>query len=128
MLEPAVALTVSCDIARARFADRQRRRSPNFSAVLVAHIDHLARRIAHGIVRPRGEVVLLAVERPCVAAAIDRNVEAEASVADDVDPGRGRRLAVLEDGDVFASAVGEAADAVEKLKRKSRPSGLRHDL
>ena len=125
VLEPAIALTVSNDIRRAFLADWHSGGTPQFSAVLVVKIDHLSWRITHGIIRPGGDVVLLTIERPGIAAALDRGLKAEGTVADDVDPGRGRPLSLFEARQVFPSVVGETAETVEKLKHRSRENGLR---
>ena len=125
VLETAVALAVSGDVRRGLFANRHRRGAPERSTVLVAYVDHLARPVADGVVRPRGELVLAAVDRPRVASALDRHLEAERGVGDDVDPGRRCPLPLAEDGHVFPSAGGEAAEAVEELEFRSRWRGLR---
>ena len=119
VLEATVALAVAGDVAGG-LADRQRGRAPEVAGLLVADVEGLAGRIAHRIVRPGREVVLLAVHRPGGAAALGRDLEAEAGVADHVEPGRRRGLAVIEDGDVFTAALGKAAQAVEELERRQR--------
>src|SRR6185503_8137662 len=83
----------------------------------------LAGRVADGIVRPRGELVLAAVERPRVARARLGHLKAEARVRHDVDPGRRRAPALLENRDVLAPMVAEAAEAVEELELGPRAGG-----
>src|SRR2546425_13066762 len=73
VLEPAVSLAVPRDIGRNLVTDRRRRGPPQLAGLLVAQIQDLARPIGHGVVRPGRELVLAAVERPCVAAALDRH-------------------------------------------------------
>src|SRR6185437_2766769 len=90
------------------------------AVVLVAKVDCLARRVAYRVVRPWREVILLTVERPGMAAALDRTVEAEGTVADDVDPRRRCSLSCLQNRRVFPSAVGETAQPVEKLEGGTR--------
>ena len=53
MVESAVTLTVSSNIRRVLLADWEGSGTPYFAAVLVTDVDHLSRRIAHGIVSPR---------------------------------------------------------------------------
>src|SRR6185312_9659286 len=115
VLEPAVTLAVTGDVGRSFLANGKRRRIPQIAVVFVAKVDCLARRVAHRVVRPWREVILLTVERPGMAAALDRTVEAEGTVADDVDPRRRCSLSCLQNRRVFPSAVGETAQPVEKL-------------
>ena len=94
------------------------------SAIFVANVEHLARPIADGIVGPRGDLILLAVDRPRVTAALDRYLEAERGIGDDVDPRRRRPLPFAEDGYVFTSAGREAAKAIEKFEFGGGQRGL----
>ena len=93
MLEAAVAPAVPHDIGRRLVTDRQRRRRPELAAVVIAHVEDLAGPVADRIVRPGRELVVAAVLRPGIAAALGRHLEAERRVGDDIDPGRRRRLA-----------------------------------
>ena len=115
VFEPAIALSVRRNITRACLTDRQRRRPPYFAGILVSHVDHFAGRIAHRVVRPWSQMVLLTVERPGGPAPIDRDVEAERIIADDIDPGGGRRLPAFEDCNVLAATICEATKAVKML-------------
>ncbi len=119
VLEPTVALAMAGDIGRAILADRQGGRSPDVAALLIAQVDHLARRIGYRIVRPRRQLILLTVDRPGVAGTLDRDVEAEGRIGDDVDPGRRRRLPGVEDRHVFPSALGKTAEPIEEFERWS---------
>ena len=116
MLEPTVSAAVPGDIGRRGVADRQRRGGPEIACVFVAQIERFARPIAHRIIRPRRDLILTAVDRPRVAAAVGSNLEAERRIGDHVDPRRGRRLAWPEDGHVLASVSREPAETVEKLE------------
>ena len=126
VLEPAVALAVPGDIGRGLVTDRQGRRSPQLAGVLVAQIDDLARPVGDRVVRPGRELVLAAVERPGVAAALDRDLEAERGVGDDIDPRRRRRPPGAEDRHILPSVLGESAEPVEELEVRRRRNGLRH--
>ena len=106
MLEAAIALAMPGDIGRGLLADGERRRAPDIAVLLVAQIDGFARRIDDGIVRPGRELVLPAVDRPAVAAALGRDLEAEGWIGDHIDPGRGRGLAPAEDRHIFPSVGG----------------------
>src|SRR4029077_841053 len=67
VLVAAVPGTVAHEIGRVLLADGEGGRAPDLVALLVSYVDHLAGRIADGIVRPRGQLVLVTVERPRVA-------------------------------------------------------------
>ncbi len=76
-LETAVPPPVTHEVARAFMADRQRCRSPDIAGFEIAHIENLAGAVADRIVGPGGELVVAAVLRPGVAAALCRDLEAE---------------------------------------------------
>src|SRR5207247_2778249 len=116
VLETAVALAVADDVRPRLLADREDRRAPQLAAFLVADVQGLARRIAHGIVRPRRELVLAAVDRPGVAAAGLGDLEAEARVRHHVDPRCRRPLALTQHRDVLAAVRRAAAEAVDDLE------------
>src|SRR5438034_3239210 len=126
MLEAAVALPVPCHIGQRVLADRPRGRTPQFATVFVTNVDHLTRSIGDWVVRPGCELVLAAVDRPRIASTIDRHLEAEGGICDDVDPGGRGLLPFAEDRHIFPSVGREAAEAVEKLELRSRWSSLRH--
>ena len=129
VLETAVALAVPNDIGRGLLANRQRGGAPEFAVVFVANVDHFARPVADRIVGPRRELILLAVDRPRIAAAFDRDLEAEGRVGDDVDPGRRRPLPLAEDRHVFAPVVCEAAKAIEEFElRAAAGAASRHSV
>ena len=87
-------------------------RSPG---LLVPKIEGLARPIGDWIVGPRRQLMLAAVHRPGVTAALRGHLETEAGIGDHVDPRGGRRLARAEDRHIFAAALGEATQAIEEL-------------
>ena len=120
VLEAAVALAVSGDVLPGLLPNRQGRRPPERSPVFVADVEHLARPVADGVVRPGRELILATVARPRVAAALGRHLEAERGIGDHVDPGRRRPLPLAEDRHVLPPVVGEATEAVEELERRSR--------
>src|SRR5688572_5136947 len=106
------------DVWRVLLADREQRRAPELAGVLVADVERLARLIRDGIVRPRRDLVLAAVDGPRVAAARLRHLKAEGGIRHDVDP-RGRRpLTLTHDDHVFAPVVGETSQAVEELEMR----------
>src|SRR5688572_23587359 len=116
---------------RMSLAGWQRRSSPENAGVLITNEDGFARRIANGVVRPRGEAVVVTVPRPGESSAAFRRRESKHRVRDNIDP-RGRRKRVLlrmrtafliDVNDVFTSVVGEAADPVEDFKFGGRWTG-----
>ena len=120
VLESAVALSMPDDVGLPGLTNRKRGGAPEIARLLIADVDRLARRIADRIVRPGGELVLTAVERPRVSRARLGDLEAEAGIGDHVDPGRRRLPFRLEDRHVLPSVRGEAAEAVEELERGPR--------
>ncbi len=108
---------MSNDIGGPRIADRQRRCAPQLAAVVIAQINRLRRIVADGIVGPGRELILLRVDRPGAARAVGRHEKPELRIGDDVGPGNGRPLILLENRDVFAPAGGKAAEAVEEFER-----------
>ena len=126
MVEAAVALAVADDVAGIVHPDRQGRGRPEFTGSLVAEIKHLARRIADRIVRPGRQLVFMTVARPGAAGAGFRNHEAEFGIGDDIDPGSGRPLPLVEHDHVFPAVVGESAQPIEKFQRgQGRQAGRR---
>ena len=114
--ESCIAVAVSHHVFATLLANGQRRRTPQLSRVVIANVEHLARRIAHRIVRPGGEEVLLAVDGPRAAGPRLGDEASEVRVGDHVDPGRRRPLSRAEDGHVLAAVGVEAAEAVEELE------------
>src|SRR6185503_10064828 len=104
------------DIGGALVTDRQRGRSPKLAGLLVAHIEDFARPVRHGVVRPGRQLGLAAAERPGVAAALDRDLEAERGIGDDIDPWRRYRPPGAENRHVLPSAAGESAEPIEELE------------
>ena len=124
VLEAAVSGAVARDVGRVRAANRLRRRAPQLTAVVVADVERLARRIADRIVGPRRQLVLAAVPGPGVAGAGLGDLEPERRVGDDVEPRGGRRLARAEDDDVLAAVLVEPAQSVEELELRQRRMAL----
>src|SRR5260370_9572534 len=125
MLENAVALTMASDVGRAVLENRVRRRSPELVGMLVANVNHLTRRVGYRIVRPTRNLILLAVHRPCVTTAFDRDLEAERGIGDHIDPWRGCPLAFAERRHVFAAVLCKSAKSIEKLDLATRACGRR---
>src|SRR6185436_17819046 len=122
--KPAVAEAMRAGVVRILQPDGGGRRAPQFSTVLVAQVDSLARPVAHRVVAPWRERVLTAVARPGEAGAVGRHLETEAAVRYDVDPGRRRRHAAGAGDHVFAALRAKPAEAVEKLE-PARRLGIR---
>ncbi len=124
MFKAAVAPSVPRQIGGGLVADRQRCGAPQVAGILVANIEGLARPVGDRVVGPGRQLMFLAVGRPGVAAALSGDLEAEAGIGDDIDPGRRGRLAGAEYGDVFAAILAEAADAVEEFQPRLGPGDL----
>ncbi len=118
MLEAAVTEAMADDIGTRRLANGQRSCGPKIPGVFVANVDGLRGGIADGIVRPRCELILLRVQRPCAAAAVRRRQKPEFRIGDHVDPRRRRPLPLAERHDVFAPLRGKPAESVEELERR----------
>src|SRR3954451_11118837 len=101
-------------------SDRARRGAPQLTGRLILEIDHLAHRISHRVVVPRGEPEEVAVLRPGAAAAPLRHHEPAMPVGDDVGP-RGRRNLVFRALYQKGPLLGEAAIAVVVLQPGSAP-------
>src|SRR5258705_9872497 len=104
------------DVGRGLFTDRERRRPPQIPGLVVPDVDDLARRIADRIVRPGGELILPAVDRPRVPGTRLGDLEAEIPICDHVDPRRRRPPSLLENRYVLTSIVGEPAQPVVELE------------
>ena len=77
MLEPAVAPAMACDIGLGRVADRLGGRVPEFTGIVIAEIEYLARPIADRVVRPWCDLVLPTIGGRGIAAALGRELKAE---------------------------------------------------
>jgi hypothetical protein len=111
VLEASVALTVPHhEVSPA--PGRSRSRRPQAAVFVVAHVQHLARRVDDRIVVPRRQPVALAVTEPGEARARLGHDRAEVRVRKHVAPGRGRRGRRLERHDVFATRLVEAAETI----------------
>ena len=86
------------------------------AGLVVAYVESLAGRVVDRIVGPGGELIFVAVRRPSVTAAFCSDLEAEARIGDDVDPGRRRRLPRPENRHIFLSAFRKSSQPVEELK------------
>jgi hypothetical protein len=104
-----------------RLPDGQRRGAPHGAAAIVPEVNHLRRRVADRIVGPGCQLILARVQRPRAAGAVRGDLKAEVGIRDDIDPGRRRAMAFVDQGHVFAAGSGEAAQAVEILEVGSRP-------
>ena len=111
-----IAMSVSHHVLARSLANGQRRRRSTAPRVVVADVEHLARRIAHRIVRPGGEQVLLAVDGPRAARARLGHEASEVRVGEHVDPRRRRPLPRAEDRHVLPPVGVEAAEAVEEFE------------
>ena len=116
VLESTVPLTVPDDIGPGFFADGETGRPPDQTAVLIAHIERLARSVADGIVRPGRELVLPAVLGPGIARARLGDLETEPRVGHHVDPGSRGPLPLAQNRDVFSAVRCESSQAVEELE------------
>src|SRR5260370_25966602 len=125
MLENAVALTMASDVGRAVLANRLCSRSPELVGIVVENVNHLTRRVGDRIVRQTGNLILVAVHRPCVTTAFDRDLEAERGIGDHIDPWRGCPLAFAERRHVFAAVLCKSAKSIEKLDLATRACGRR---
>ncbi len=96
VLESTVAEAVTHHVGGRRLPNRQRRRAPQVAAVLVTQVHDLRRCVAHWIVGPRGELILLRIDRPCGPGAVGGHEEAELRIGDDVGPRRRRPATLLE--------------------------------
>ncbi len=114
-LESRVADAVARHAGPAR-ANRLRGRGPYAATVGITQVDHFGRRIGDRIVQPRRDAVLLAVDRPGMAAPFGRRHEAEIRIGDDVRPRRGGRRVAVEANHVFASVIGETAVAIVEFE------------
>src|ERR1700733_1304503 len=104
------------DIHGRALANWQRCGAPKIPGVLVANVNRLGGRIAHRIIGPWRDLVLLRVQRPGAAGAVGGYEKAELRIGNDVDPGCRRPLAVIENHDVFTRSGVKAAETVEILE------------
>src|SRR4030095_16912101 len=116
MFEAAIALAVSGAIGPSLLADRQHRWAPQLATIFVTDVYRVARRVADRVIRPRGELVLTAVERPGVTRSRLRNLEAKNRIGDHVDPGRWRPLSLAENCHILTAIRSESTEAVEELE------------
>src|SRR3990172_10822523 len=128
LLRSTVALEVTNDVGPGLLPNRQRRWAPQLATLLVPDVDRLARGVAHRIVRPRGELVFAAVDRPCVPRTRFGDLEAEARIRDHIHPGGRRALSLAKERHVFPSLRREPAEAVEELEIRRRERHVRRRL
>src|SRR5260370_32081599 len=67
VLETAVALAMPDHVRRSFLANRQSRGIPELTRVFTTHVEHFTRTVADGLGRPGPDLILAAVDRPCVA-------------------------------------------------------------
>src|ERR1044072_1107435 len=116
MLKDGVTLSMTNRV-RVRLSDRQRRWRPQRAGVFVTDVNNFAGRIAHCVIGPRRQPVLMTVDGPGKAAPGFRHQESKIRIiGDDVTPGRGCRLSLAQRGYVFPTGVSKSAHAVEKRK------------
>ena len=124
VLKYRVALAMT-DRVRLRFANGRGRCGPDGSCVLIAQINDLAWRIAHGIVRPRRQPILAAVYRPGIARTRLSYLKSKiACVRNDVGPGRRRPLFCAEHDYVLATALMKTTQAVEESQFRQGNCGF----
>ena len=119
---------MSGNVSRGVVADGKSGRRPDIATILVADINYFTGAVADRVVRSGSELVLAAIDRPCVTAALGGDLEAKRGIGNDIHPRRGRHLIPVEDGDVLPSILIESADPVEKLERaavRRTPEGSR---
>ena len=115
-LESAVSLPVAGSVSRTRIADGRGGRSPQLAGFFIAQIQNLAGTIRDGIVGPRGDLMLSAVEGPGETAAVGRNLKPKVRIGDHVDPRRGGRLPRAQMDHIFVALGGEPSQAVEEFE------------
>ena len=115
-LEHAVAKPMPRKVGAVRRLQRRKGRRYQDPVLFVLDIDCLTEPVADGIIAPGGSLVLPAVSKPGVPAAICGTLKSKHWICNDIDPrGRGRPVA-LENRDIFAPILGESPKAIEKLK------------
>ena len=117
VLEAAVAEAVAGDVAAA-VADRLGGRRPELAGRLVADVDRLAGAGRSRDRSTRRSAGSRGCSRPRCSRCPRPRPGSRSPVGDDVDPGRGRRRAAVEDGHVLGPVLVEAAEAVEELERR----------
>ena len=123
VFEGAVPLRVTNDV-RCAVARRQRGCRPGTPAVAVSDEHGFSRRIAHRIVRPGGQPVVVTVARPGVTGSAVRRGKPEGIVGDDVHPGHGRDLLPprVDVDDILPAVLCKPAETVGELQI-GRPAG-----
>ncbi len=114
LLEERVTLAVAHQGRRAA-AKRPRRRRPELAGFLVAQVNGLRRRIAHGVVAPRRQAIELAIAGPGAAEAAFRDEKTARRVRDHVHPRPRRQCKTrrpVRQNAVFAAIGSESAQAV----------------
>ena len=118
VLKNAVTGAVAGHISGTFQPDGRSGRGPELVRVQIADKESLAHRVHHRVVRPAGDLVFTAVERPGIARARFGNEKSEIRIGDDVDPGGGGSLAFFQNDRVFSSVFGETAHAVKKFQQR----------
>ena len=117
-VKAAVAAAMTGHVGRHRITDGHGGGAPHLMRRFILKVEALASTIADGVVRPGCELVLSAIAGPSIAAALGRDLEAEARIGDDVDPRCRRCLPRRQDDNVLPAIISKAPDAVEKFDRR----------
>ena len=113
--EATVALAMPGYVGGIFLADGERGGRPDFAGGLIAEIESLAGRVHYMVVRPRRNLILMAIERPGKASAGLRHQEAKIGISDHVDPRLGGAQTFAQKYGIFAAIIGKAATTVEVL-------------
>ena len=124
VFETAVAPTVPRHIGGCVVAYGQGGRAPDVARFFISQIQRLSRPVADRIVRPRRQLMFLAIYRPGVAPALRGDLKTEGRIGDDIDPRRWSRAARAQNGHIFAAAFGEPAHAVKVFQAALRARHL----
>src|SRR5450830_775006 len=90
MADAAVALPMRHLVGHALITPGTGRHAPDLPGLEVLQQEPFGRRVSHRIVRPGGELVQTAVQRPGVATTRLRNLGAKGRVGQYIDPGSHR--------------------------------------
>src|SRR5664280_2242357 len=136
LLKPVAAsspLRVACSVSKLACGvgpRRLRRRRPDLRGLLVPQVERFARRVGDRIVRPGGETVLPAVDRPGKSSARFVDDTAEIGVRENVAPGSRRVLPRPEVDCIFPAVLRKATEAIVEtqvhLPGKRRLHLVRH--
>src|SRR3989442_15626580 len=113
---------MSNGVGRAR-SPWQRRGRPEVAGVFVTDEHGFARHVAHRIVAPGREPILMAVDRPGVAGPALGRAKTKGGMRDDVGPWRRRQrtLVVIDVDHVLPPVLPEPAGTIENLEARRKP-------